>query len=75
MEADAEPRTFLILISYVPVLRRVASLIRTAEESVVLSTDKVEEVTSSVPSFNHSMLGRGLAMSPTRSLTEAPALY
>lgn len=75
MVADAEPRTFLILISYEPVCRRAASLIRTAEESVVFSTDMVEVATSSFPSLSHSMVGRGLAMIPTLSLTEAPALY
>lgn len=75
MVADAEPKIFLILMSYEPVSRRIASLIRTAEESVLLSTDKVEVATSSFPFLSHSIVGRGLAMSPTFSLTEAPALY
>lgn len=74
MVADADPKTFLIFISYEPVSKRVASLIRTAEESVVLSTDTVELVTSSFPSLSHAIVGKGLAIIPTLSLTEDPAL-
>ena len=75
MEAVAEPLAFLILISYAPVSARFASLIKTPEYSVVVSTDNLEVNTSSFPFFNHSMVGRGSAMIPTLSLILAPALY
>ena len=75
MEADAEPSTFLILMSYVPVLKRVASLIRILDVSVVLSIDSSELDTSSFPSLHHSIAGKGFARSPTLIFTEAPALY
>lgn len=75
MEAEVVPNTFLVFISYVPVLRRVASLIRMADESVVLSIDSCELDTNSFPSFNHSIVGSGLAIIPSFILTEAPALY
>lgn len=75
MTADAEPRTFLILTSYEPESKRVASLISTADESVVLSTERVERCTSSFPSFSHSIVGKGLAMIPMLNFTDDPALY
>lgn len=75
MEAEAVPNTFLLFISYVPVLSRVASLIRMADESVVLSIDSCELETNSFPSLNHSIVGSGLAIIPSFILTEAPALY
>lgn len=75
MVADAEPRAFLIFISYVPVWLRVASLMRRLEESVVLSMDRVVLDTISFPSLYHSIVGRGLARIPTLILTMDPALY
>lgn len=75
MEAEAVPKTFLVFISYVPVFKRVASLIRMAEESVVFSIDRCELVTNSFPSLSHSIVGSGLAIIPSFILIEAPALY
>lgn len=68
------PNKFLVFISYVPVLRRVASLISMADESVVFSIDSCELDTKSFPSFNHSIVGSGLAIIPSLILIEAPAL-
>lgn len=69
------PRTFLILISYVPVLCRDASLIRIPEVSVVLSTDNIELDTNSFSSLYHSIVGKGFARMPTLILIDVPALY
>lgn len=75
MVAEAEPMAFLSFNSYLPLLRRFASLMSIDARSLVFSTHRSALVCNSLSSLNHSIVGSGLPEMPALSFTDVPALY